>query len=135
MTGVVVDTSAVVAILTDEPGGSALAQALESAAPRVMGAPTRLELGIVFEARFGAVGGGVIERFLRDADIEVPGFDRDHADRAMDGWRRYGKGRHPAALNLGDCCSYGVAAATGFPVLCVGDDFAATDVAVVRPPN
>lgn len=135
MSGVVVDASAVIAILTDGPGSDALAAALEAATPRVMGAPTRLELGIVFEARFGAAGGGVIERFLRDADIEVLGFDRDHADRAIDGWRRYGKGRHRAALNFGDCCSYGVAAVTGFPVLCVGDDFPATDVAVLRPPG
>lgn len=133
MTGVVVDTSAVVALLTGEAGADALAQALESAEPRVMAAPTLVELGIVLEARFGTAGGALVERFLRDASVQVAEFDRDHADRAMDGWRRFGKGRHPAALNLGDCFSYALAAATGYPIVCVGEDFAATDVDVLRP--
>lgn len=133
MTGVVVDTSAVVAILIGEPRSASLADELASRAPRMMAAPTLVELGIVFEARYGAVGGAVVERFVRDAAVEVVGFDRTLADRALEGWRRFGKGRHPAALNLGDCFAYGVAAMSGYPVLCTGEDFAATDVAVIRP--
>ena len=61
--------------------------------------------------------------------------DADLADRAMSGWRRYGKGRHPAGLNFGDCFTYALADRTGHPVLCTGEDFAATDVTVVRPPR
>jgi len=133
MSGLVVGTSAVVALLTGEVGGDALAEALDAADPRLMAAPTAVELGIVLEARYGTAGTGLVERFLRDAAVQVIGFERDHADRAMDGWRRFGKGRHPAALNLGDCFAYGLAAATGHPVLCTGDDFAATDIAVVQP--
>lgn len=133
MNGVVIDTSAVVAVLTGETGAETLADALEAAGPRVIAAPSLVELGIVLEARYGAAGGALVERFVRDAAVEVRAFHRDHADRAMEGWRRFGKGRHPAALNLGDCYSYGLAAVTGYPVLCTGEDFAATDVAVIRP--
>lgn len=133
MTGVVIDTSAVIAILTGEATADELAVALEAAAPRLLGAPTLVELGIVLRARYGAAGTGLMERFVRDAEVVVVAFDRDHADRAMEGWQRFGKGRHPAALNLGDCFTYGLAAATGHPVLCVGQDFAGTDVAVLGP--
>jgi ribonuclease VapC len=75
----------------------------------------------------------VVDRFLRDATIDMVPVDADLATRAMSGWRRYGKGRHPAALNLGDCLTYALAERTGHPVLCTGDDFAATDITVVRP--
>lgn len=133
MSGVVVDTSAVVAILTKERGGNTLADALEAAAHRVIAAPTLVELSIVLEARHGPVGGALVERFVRDAAVDVLPFDREHADRAMEGWRRFGKGHHPAALNLGDCFSYALSAVTGYPILCVGGDFAATDATVIRP--
>ncbi|MGH8933461.1 MAG: type II toxin-antitoxin system VapC family toxin, partial [Egibacteraceae bacterium] len=63
----------------------------------------------------------------------VVSVDRDQADRALEGWRRFGKGRHAAGLNFGDCFTYALAAVTGCPVLCVGDDFAATDLDVIRP--
>lgn len=135
MTGLVVDTSAVIAILTSEPDGPLLALELEAQTPRLMASATLVEVGIVFEARYGAAGGAVIERFLRDAGIDVVAFDQEHAARAMDGWRRFGKGRHPAALNLGDCFTYGLATAIGHPVLCVGADFTATDVDVVQLPR
>lgn len=134
MTGVVIDTSAVVAILTLEHGAVELTVALEDHTPRLLAAPTLVELGIVFEARYGPAGGGVIERFVRESAVEISPCDRRHADRALDGWRRYGRGRHPAALNLGDCFSYGLATLTGYPLLCTGDDFAATDISVIRPP-
>jgi len=131
VTTVVVDTSAAVAILTDEPPADGLARALAGATRAVMSAATLVEFGIVLEARFGPAGSGIVERFLRDAAIEIVSLDRDHADRALEGWRRYGRGRHRAKLNLGDCFTYALAVATDAPVLCVGDDFAATDVAVI----
>jgi len=131
---VVVDTSAIVAVLAREPGHDWLAAQLARASDRLMTAPTALELGIVLEARSPAAT-GILRRTLRDAQIAVIPFDDNLADRALDAWRRYGKGRHPAALNFGDCCSYALAEATGCPLLCVGDDFSLTDLTVWTPPR
>jgi len=100
----------------------------------LMPAAIRVELGIVIEARLWPAGQDVVDRFLREAKIDIVPVDADLAARAMSGWRRYGKGRHPAGLNFGDCFTYALADRTGHPVLCVGDDFAATGIAVVRPP-
>ncbi|MGH3836143.1 MAG: type II toxin-antitoxin system VapC family toxin [Pseudonocardiaceae bacterium] len=130
---VVVDTSAAVAVVLDEPGSDDLVGCLESAAARLMSAASRVELGIVIEARLGPAGVDAISRFLRDADIVVVDLDIDAADRALSAWRRYGKGRHRAALSFGDCFAYALAERTGLPLLCTGDDFAATDLEVIRP--
>jgi ribonuclease VapC len=133
VTGLVVDTSALVAVLQREPGHAWLTDVLADASSRVLSAPTALELGIVAESRVpSAVGIG--RRILRDAEIEVVAFDEDLAARAVDAWRRFGKGRHPAQLNFGDCCTYALAERTGHPILCVGDDFIHTDLPVLRPP-
>jgi ribonuclease VapC len=129
----VVDTSAAVAIILGEPGSEELAVHLEKALARLMPAAIRVELGIVIEARLWPAGQDVVDRLLRDAKIDIVPVDADLAARAMSGWRRYGKGRHPAGLNFGDCFTYALADRTGHPVLCTGDDFAATDIAVVRP--
>jgi ribonuclease VapC len=129
----VVDTSAAVAVILGEPGSDVLAARLEEALARLMSAAIRVELGIVIEARLGPAGQDIVDRFLRDAKVDIVPVDADLASRAMSGWRRYGKGRHPAGLNLGDCFTYALAERTGHPVLCTGDDFAATDIAVVRP--
>jgi ribonuclease VapC len=130
---VVVDTSAAVAVILGEAGGDELAEYLENAAARLMSAAIRVELGIVIEARFWPSGQDVVERFLRDAQVDIVPVDADSAARAMSGWRRFGKGRHPAGLNFGDCFSYALAERSGHPVLCTGDDFAATDIDVIRP--
>lgn len=129
----IVDTSAVVAIIFSEAGSDELATHLEDALARLMPAAIRVELGIVVEARLGPAGQDIVDRFLRDAHVEIVPVDVDLADRAMSGWRRYGKGRHPAGLNYGDCFTYALADRTGYPVLCTGDDFAATGLIVVRP--
>jgi ribonuclease VapC len=129
----VVDTSAAVAIILGEPGRAELALHLENAVARLMPAAIRVELGIVIEARLWPAGQDVVDRFLRDARIDVVPVDAELAARAMSGWRRYGKGRHPAGLNYGGCFTYALAERTGFPVLCTGDDFAATDITVLRP--
>lgn len=134
MSTVVVDTSAMVAVLTREPGHDWLAAQLGTASERLMTAPTALELGIVLEARSPAAT-GILRRTLRDAQIAVIPFDGNLAERALDAWRRYGEGRHPAALNFGDCCSYALAEATGCPLLCAGDDFSLTDLTVRTPPR
>jgi ribonuclease VapC len=130
---VVVDTSAAVAVILGEAGGDQLAEHLENAAARLMSAAIRVELGIVIEARFWPAGQDVVERFLRDAQVDIVPVDADMAARAMSGWRRFGKGRHSAGLNFGDCFSYALAERSGHPVLCTGDAFAATDIDVIRP--
>jgi ribonuclease VapC len=120
-------------VITGEPGGDELAVHLENAVVRLMSAAVRVELGIVIEARLWPAGQDVVDRFMRDAKIDIVPVDADLAARAMSEWRRYGKGRHQAALNFGDCFTCALAERTGHPALCTGDDFAATDVAVIRP--
>ena len=129
----VVDTSAAVAIVLGEPGTEELAVHLENALARLMPAAIRVELGIVLEARLWPAGQDIVERLIRDAKIDIVPVDADLAARAMSGWRRYGQGHHPAGLNFGDCFTYALAERTGYPVLCTGNDFAATDIAVLRP--
>ncbi|MGQ0624733.1 MAG: type II toxin-antitoxin system VapC family toxin [Sporichthyaceae bacterium] len=127
----VVDTSAAMAALTNEPTAGSIRVALERRGSSVMSAATLVELSMVFEGRVGSAAPARLARFLREARIDVVPVDRAHADRAVEGWQRFGNGRHRAALNLGDCFTYGLAATTGYPVLCVGNDFAQTDVDVV----
>ena len=131
MTGLVVDTSAAVAILGGEDAGSRVIDALDGSSIRLMSAASLVELGIVLEARFGPVGLAVADRFLREASIEVEAVDADQARIAVEAWRRFGRGRHRAALNLGDCFTYALAATASLPVLCVGNDFTLTDLEVV----
>ena len=129
----VVDTSAAVAIILGEPGADELAAHLEGALVRFMPAAIRVEMGLVIEARLWPSGQDIVDRFLRDARIDIVPVDAELADRAVSAWRRYGKGRHPAGLNYGDCFTYALAELTGHPVLCTGGDFAATDIATLRP--
>lgn len=131
----VVDTSAAVAVLTGETGADWLLSTLAEAHRSLMPAATYLELGMVIESRLGQAGTGVAARFVRDAEVEIVDVDARTAERALEGWRRFGKGRHPAKLNFGDCLVYGVAAELDLPILCTGDDFALADVAVLRPPG
>lgn len=133
MTTVVVDTSAAVAIINDERGGEDLAMLLEGAGERIMSAAGLVELGIVLESRFGVPGAALADRFVRDGEIHVVPVDRRVAEAALIGWRRFGKGRHRAALNFGDCFTYGLAVDVDAAIMCVGDDFAATDIDVIRP--
>ena len=130
MTELVVDTSAAIAILTGEPLGGAVADALDAERP-LISAATLVELGIVLEARLGPVGTAVVERFLRAGGLEVSAVDREVADGAIDGWRRYGKGRHPAGLNYGDCFVYALASIEGAPVMSTDDGFTHTDLATL----
>ena len=129
----VVDTSAAVAILSDEPSADWLADALAHTTAAVMPAATYLELGMVLEARFGPRETGIAARFVRDAEIDIVDVTVKSAERALESWRRFGKGRHPAKLNFGDCIVYGVAAELDWPIMCVGEDFVQTDIAVLRP--
>ena len=128
MNGLVVDTSAAVAVLTREAGWEGLVSAMDRATQRLMSAATFVELGIVLESRVGTMAGGIADRFVRDAGIEVISVDLAQARDAVDAWRRFGKGRHRAGLNYGDCFTYALATAHNLPVLCVGMDFPQSDV-------
>ena len=127
----VIDTSALVAILSLEPEAARLAQAIEADPTRLISAATLLEAGIVMEARLGAAGGKELDLLVAKAGVVIEPLTADQAGIAREAWRRFGKGRHAAALNFGDCCSYALARATGEPLLFKGTDFANTDIAAV----
>ena len=124
----IVDTSAVIAILQDEPESPQIRQAIEDDPIRLMSAATYLEASMVVEARFGEAGGRELDLLLHVAQVEVVAVDREQAEVARDGFRRFGKGRHRAALNFGDCISYALAKVSGEPLLFKGADFTHTDV-------
>jgi ribonuclease VapC len=125
----VIDSSAILAILQNEPERRSFNEAIQFAAFRRLSAASLLELSIVLEARFGADGQGDLDLFVAAAEIEVVSFDRDQAELARMAWRRFGKGRHRAGLNLGDCFSYALAKSLAAPLLYRGDDFIHTDLA------
>jgi len=129
---VVIDTSALTAILRGEPEREAFLRAITTAPERMVSCVTKLEALMVMEGRYGPDAAADLELFLHAAGVEIVAFDRAQSEWAGLAWRKYGKGRHPAALNLGDCCVYGLARASGQPVLCKGNDFALTDLAVVK---
>jgi len=124
----VIDTSAVAAILFDEPDAAALEGKVVDDPVRLMSAATLLEATMVVEARLGDAGGREFDLWLHRAQVEIVGVDAGQADLARRAWRRFGRGRHPAGLNYGDCFSYALAAARDEPLLFKGDDFTKTDV-------
>lgn len=124
----VIDTSAVVAILLDEEDGRRYAEAIEGAAIRLVSAVTRVELSLVIEGRKGEAGRERLERFLALIEAEIVAVTPQHAMVAIDAFRAFGKGRHPAGLNIGDCFSYALARAAGHPLLFKGNDFTRTDI-------
>jgi ribonuclease VapC len=128
----IIDTSAIIAILGHEPGHEQLTEYVAEASARRVGAPSVLEAGIVLVARYGMRGKTILDRFLQDAEIEVVPFTAEHAQVAIDAFHRFGEGRHPAKLNLGDCHTYAVAQVAGEPLLFVGDDFVHTDLELVK---
>ena len=125
----VVDTSAIVAVLFAEAGGEDIERKLVSS-PCVMSAATRVELGIVIEAKTGAAGTQLLEELLARIGMQVEPVDAGLVAESLVCWRRFGKGRHAAGLNYGDTFSYALARHRGQPLLFVGDDFAQTDVEV-----
>lgn len=138
MTAIVIDTSALMALLLQESDAEALLDAAARAAVVHLSAPSRLELGLVAESERHGIEATEVEQLLLALRVEVMPFDQHQLHWALQGWRRFGKGRHPAALNLGDCFSYGLAKALEAPLLfkgtdSTGSDFAATDVAPALP--
>ena len=124
----VIDTSALLAVLLNEPDAEPIAAAIERGSPRLLSAANLLEASIVVEARKGEAGGRELDLLLYRGEIEVVAFDRDQAEAARVAWRHFGKGRHPAALNFGDCFAYALAKTRAQPLLFRGDDFGRTDI-------
>lgn len=129
MTAIVIDTSALMALLLQESDAEALLDAAARAAVVHLSTASRLELGLVAESERHVIEATEVEQLLLALRVEVMPFDQHQLHWALEGWRRYGKGRHRAGLNLGDCFSYGLARALNTPLLFKGSDFAATDVA------
>ncbi len=121
------DSSALVAIVLQEPDAELLLDRMRASPSLAIGAATLLETGIVLSARLGTDARGLLARLVQESGIVVVNFTEAHFGVAMDAWLRFGKGRHPAALNFGDCLSYAMAVVAGAPLLCVGDDFRQTD--------
>lgn len=128
----ILDSSAVVSVLLREDGHARLVEAMEGA-DLFVGAPTVLETGMVMVGRFDLHGRALVAQFLEEARVVVVPFGERHWSLAADAFIRYGKGRHPAGLNLGDCMTYATARLAEEPLLCVGEDFAQTDLALALP--
>src|SRR6202451_2016104 len=125
----VIDTSAFAAIFFGEPERQTFLAAITAAGSRLVSAASVLETGIVLEARQGEAAGREFDLFVVRANLQIVPVDAEQADLARSAWRKYGKGRHPAALNFGDCFAYALAKSTGERLLAKRTDFASTDVA------
>ena len=128
----VIDTSALVAILLDEPDAPRIRAVVEGDPVRLISAATLLETAIVIEARFGEAGGRELDLLVHRARIEVVSVDADQAEIARQAYRSYGKGRHRAGLNFGDCFAYALARDKNDALLFVGGDFSRTDIRPAR---
>ncbi len=128
----VIDTSALAAIFFAEPERQQFLVAIIAAESQLVSAATVLETGIVLEARQGEAAGREFDLFVVRANLQIVPVDAEQADLARSAWRKYGKGRHPAGLNFGDCFSYALAKSTGEPLLTKGTDFSLTDIEVQK---
>lgn len=126
----VIDTSALLAILLAEPEAERFARAIAADPRRLVSAASAFEAAIVLLARKGPAGVRELDLLTHAADLTVVGFDEEQVGIARRAYETYGKGRHPAGLNLGDCTSYALARTSGEPLLCKGSDFPQTDLAL-----
>jgi len=126
----VIDTSALVAIFFAEPERQKFLAAITAAGSRMVSAASVLETGIVLETRQGEAAGREFDLFVVRANLQIIPVDAEQVDLARSAWRKFGKGRHPAGLNFGDCFSYALARFSGEPLLAKGTDFASTDIEV-----
>jgi ribonuclease VapC len=129
----VIDTSALVAILQDEPERRCFNEAIEAAPRRRLSTATLVEASIVIEARYGADGIRELDLLIATASMQPMPIDAEQALAAREAFRRYGKGRHPAKLNFGDCFSYALARVLDEPLLFKGTDFSKTDIIAAVP--
>lgn len=126
----VLDSSALLAILLGEPRRHAFIEALDADPVRLLSVASLTECSIVIAARYGADGLRDLDQLIARASIQLEAVDAEQAYVARDAWLRFGKGRHPAALNYGDCFAYALSYVTGEALVCTGRDFAQTDVAL-----
>ncbi|HXM30333.1 MAG TPA: type II toxin-antitoxin system VapC family toxin [Chthoniobacterales bacterium] len=124
----IIDPSAIIAILNDEPERRAFTEAIEQSGTCLLSVAGFVEASMVIDNYHGYDGLRDFDLLLADAGIELAPVDAEQAHMARQAFRQYGKGRHPAALNFGDCFSYALAQATGFPLLFKGNDFTKTDI-------
>jgi ribonuclease VapC len=123
-----IDSSAVVAVICRESGYEELLHKMATARVVLIGAPTVAECQLVLTIKLGREGGGVVDPFLTEVQARVIPFGRDHISSFLEAFLRFGKGRHPARLNMGDCFTYAVAKVAGTPLLFAGRDFSLTDL-------
>ena len=124
----IVDSSAVLAILFKEPERDVFATALSEAGVRLVSSVNAFEAAVVVSSRKGPSGIRELDLLFHHAGLEIVSFTESHLRLAREAYERYGKGRHPAGLNLGDCCAYALARHSGETLLFKGDDFTRTDV-------
>lgn len=129
----ILDSSAIVAAIVGEQGHAQILDAIEDAAEVGIGAPTLVETELVLARRFHARSRLLVLKFLEENEVVVTPFDARHWELAAEAFLRYGKGRHSARLNLGDCMTYATARLAGEPLLFVGDDFHHTDLTPALP--
>jgi len=125
---VVLDTSAILAILLNEPERRRFNELIEADGMRLISAATFLEASLVIESRQGPAAGRELDLLLHRAQVSIVPVDAEQAEIARVAWRKFGKGRHGAGLNFGDCFSYALARVSGEPLLAKGADFAKTDI-------
>ena len=126
----IIDSSAILAIVFQEPGFEDILKRIDEEPVVAAGTPTLTETGIVLHARLVDGSRGLLERILDELEIQEIPFGEVHWREAVEAFRRFGKGQHPAALNFGDCMTYAVAQLAGEPLLFKGNDFGQTDVGV-----
>ena len=124
----IIDSSAILAILFGEPDAAHYEEAIAMAWPRRMSVAALLEAAMVVESRGGTAAGHELDLFLETASIELVPITTEQADAARRAWRRFRKGNHPAGLNFGDCFVYALASTSDEPLLFKGEDFARTDI-------
>jgi ribonuclease VapC len=124
----VVDTSALIAILFGEPETESFVRVLADDTKKMISTFNALECAIVVEAKKGESGGRELDLLLHRARIEIVSLISEHVELALTAWRKYGKGNHPAGLNIGDCCAYALAKYSGEPLLFKGKDFSQTGI-------
>jgi ribonuclease VapC len=127
----VIDTSALVAMLSDEPGAEDFEAAVEGDPVRLMSTASFLETAIVIESRYGEPGGRELDLWLHRAAVDLVSLTVEHVETARLAYRQFGKGRHVAGLNFGDCFAYALAKVSGEPLLFKGNDFTRTDIVPV----
>jgi ribonuclease VapC len=123
-----VDSSALIAVLLNEPEKAEVAEAIMGADSPQIGAPNYFEACIVAEAKQGVSGRRDLDRLSSTLGLRVAAFNEAHIADAREAYRRFGKGRHRAGLNFGDCCAYALAKSLNFPLLFKGNDFVLTDI-------